>query len=496
MATKRTDSVTILLPNQLFKKTPATERVILVEDTLFFKDTQYPIDIHVNRLVLHRASMKSYEQYLVKRGHTVTYLDYQADKTIGLIIAELGVSHITMYDPVDFTLEKRIGSACSKHSIELKVLDNPLFINTQQENEDFFKTKKMRMGSFYKHQRIKLDLLVSDGEPAGDKWSFDDHNRKKIPNKEIPEIPQDPPASQNPFVEEARIYISEKFPDARGTSKHFFYPVNHAEANAWYKEFLKEKFAQFGPYEDAIVKDSSFLYHSVLSPLLNIGLIDPLAAVSEAFEFFEKNTETIALATIEGFMRQIIGWREFMRAVYVRDGVALRNANDWNQTRELPQSLYDGTTGLDPLDDAINGALKFGYSHHIERLMVIGNALFLTGIKPTAVYTWFMEMYVDAYDWVMVSNVYGMSQDTIDGQITTKPYFSGSNYIKKMSNYKDGEWAKTWDALYWGFIIDNQKRLAGNARWAFMVSMAQKMVSKKREDYLTLRDDFIKCLYE
>ena len=253
--------------------------------------------------------------------------------------------------------------------------------------------------------------------------------------------------------------------------------------------FLEERFEKFGPYEDAIVEGQNWLHHSVLTPMLNTGLLTPLQVIERALAVAQD--KKLPMNSVEGFVRQIIGWREFMRATYHDLGVPMRTTNHWQHTRKLPASFYDGTTGIDPIDDVIARILDTGYCHHIERLMLLGGFMFLCEIDPDEIYRWFMEMFIDSYDWVMVPNVYAMSQHADGGAITTKPYFSGSNYVLKMSHYKKGEWSETWDALFWRWIILNSKALKGNPRWAMMVRNAEKMDKQKRTAHLTRADDFL-----
>ncbi|MEM8776273.1 MAG: FAD-binding domain-containing protein, partial [Pseudomonadota bacterium] len=193
----------------------------------------------------------------------------------------------------------------------------------------------------------------------------------------------------------------------------------------------------------------------------------------------------------EGFVRQIIGWREFMRATYEDLGVRMRTTNHWKHRRRMPESFYNGTTGIDPFDDVIRRLLETGYCHHIERLMVLGGFMFLCEIDPDDVYRWFMEMFIDSYDWVMVPNVYAMSQNADGGLITTKPYFSGSNYVCKMSHWQKGPWAETWDGLYWRFIEKHRESLARNPRWAMMCRTAERMAPEKMQAHLDNAEAFL-----
>ena len=233
------------------------------------------------------------------------------------------------------------------------------------------------------------------------------------------------------------------FPAALGSLKQLYYPTSHTSAVRWLEAFLKQRFFHFGDYEDAVVEGQSWLWHSVLTPMLNSGLLTPKQVVDEVVRF-ERNHQ-VPINSMEGFVRQVIGWREFMRATYQDLGVTMRTTNYWNQTRSIPECFYTGETGIDPLDDVIRRILETGYCHHIERLMVLGGFMFLCEFHPDEIYRWFMEMFVDSYDWVMVPNVYAMSQNADGGLITTKPYFSGSSYIRKMSHFKSGDWCPVWD---------------------------------------------------
>ena len=333
------------------------------------------------------------------------------------------------------------------------------------------------MADYYKFQRRRLDLLMEGDEPTGGQWSFDEDNRKKVPKAMLSEIPELPTVGFGEIEEDARKHVEEKYPAAPGNLNHLWYPTTREQANIWLQRFLDERFNLFGPYEDAIVKNENWLWHSVLTPSLNIGLLTPEFVVEESMAYAEKNN--VPLNSLEGFVRQIVGWREFMRATYEDLGVKMRTTNHWEHRRKIPGSFYDGTTGIDPIDDTIHRILDTGYCHHIERLMVLGGFMFLCEFDPDDIYRWFMEMFVDSYDWVMVPNVYAMSQNADGGLITTKPYFSGSAYVKKMSNHPNGPWTKTWDGLYWRWIDDHRESLAKNPRWSMMCAMCKKMDPEK-----------------
>jgi len=277
-----------------------------------------------------------------------------------------------------------------------------------------------------------------------------------------------------PSVEEAKRYVAKNFPDAFGCVDRFCYPVTHEQAAAWLEAFVDERLASFGDYEDAISQKETFVFHSVLTPMLNIGLVTP----KQIIDLVIAKREQVALNSLEGFLRQVIGWREFIRLVYIHAGSRQRTTNAWNLKQPLPASFYTGTTGIVPFDQSIKRTLEHAYCHHIERLMVLGNFMLLCDIHPNQVYRWFMELFIDAYDWVMVPNVYGMSQHADGGLMTTKPYISGSSYVLKMSDYAKGDWCEVWDALYWRFIDRERDFFSSNPRMRVMVGQLDRMGTK------------------
>ena len=250
------------------------------------------------------------------------------------------------------------------------------------------------------------------------------------------------------------------------------------------------RFHEFGIYEDSIVKEENFLNHSLLSPLINVGLLNPMEVIQKAIDFSENNG--IPINSTEGFVRQILGWREFIRGVYHVKGSEERTRNFWNFSRKIPSSFYEGTTGIPPVDDVIKKVLNTGYAHHIERLMILGNFMVLCEFDPDEVYQWFMELFIDAYDWVMVPNVYGMSLFADGGLMSTKPYISSSNYIMKMSNYSRGEWQASWDGLFWAFMDKHREFFLKNPRLGMLIRTFGKMTPETKEKHLKNAEEFLK----
>ena len=494
----------LVFPHQLFANHPGLKlkptRVVLIEDSLFFGDSRYPMQFHKQKLWLHRATMKRYEQTLKAKGHQTLYLDYNAKpeslKTHLRKIKRTMTSSpqkLIVAEPTDFMLEKRLNRFCSQLKFKCHFVPTPGFINQQHENLEYRVGKKRWfMADFYKFQRKRLDILMDGGEPTGGKWSFDEDNRKKVPKKMLSVIPSLLELKRDSIDEEAVTHVGKKFARNPGSIERLYYPTSHSDAKKWLKHFLKHRFENFGIYEDAIVEGESWLWHSVLTPALNVGLLTPNQIVKETLAFAKKND--VPLNSLEGFLRQIIGWREFIRATYQDHCVEMRTTNHWNHTRKIPSSFYDGTTGIEPIDDTIRRILETGYCHHIERLMVLGGFMFVCEFDPKEIYRWFMEMFIDSYDWVMVPNAYAMSQHADGGLITTKPYFSGSSYIRKMSHHKTGPWCEIWDGLYWRWIWNHADELAKNPRWAMMCAMARKMDVAKRKAHLKNANQYLKVI--
>ena len=298
------------------------------------------------------------------------------------------------------------------------------------------------------------------------------------------------PKEEISYVEDENLYIKDNFENNYGSiNQKVNYPTDFQTAKNWLSDFLKHRFIEFGDYEDAILKEELILNHSLLSPLINCGLLTPSYVVNELNKYATK--KNIPINSYEGIIRQIIGWREFIRGVYISKGNFERTRNYWGFTKKMPNSFYTASTGINPVDDCISKLNNNAYLHHIERLMVIGNFMFLCEINPDDVYKWFMELFIDSYDWVMVPNVYGMSQFADGGLMSTKPYISSSNYIMKMSNYKKGEWQKIWDGLYWRFIYKNQSFFKSNPRLSMMVRTLNKMNPEKLNYHLEVSQTFL-----
>jgi deoxyribodipyrimidine photolyase-related protein len=454
----------------------------LVEEPLIL--THNPI--HRQKLIFHKLSLDSYQLHLEESGYDVTRLtitDHSTTKDIFASLIKRGVSTIHVADTTDNYLE----SAIANGGLDRVWYESPLFILSKHEAKERFIVSNRFMANFYKKVRQDKGILVDqDTKPIGGKWSFDEDNRKKLP-RDIA-LPEDIAFFGNQETKAAEIWAEEIDAEQYGETGCWL-PYTHEGAEKFLAEFFRTRFNQFGTYEDAMTTHGTRLFHSAISPLLNVGLLEPQQVINQALHY--AHTQDVPINSLEGFVRQIVGWREFIRASYECDGGAMRNQNFFNHRRTLPQGFWTAQTDIEPVDHVITTALQYGYTHHIERLMVMGNFMLLNRLHPDEVYRWFMGLYLDAYDWVMVPNVYGMSQFADGGSFATKPYISGSNYIKKMSDFPKGEWEEIWTALYWNFINDHLDFFKSNHRLSMMPRLLEKMDTEKKQAYLDIAKNYL-----
>ncbi|MEM1444893.1 MAG: cryptochrome/photolyase family protein [Planctomycetota bacterium] len=477
---------------------------------------------HQQKIVLFLAAMRSYADELREHGVTVQYtrldslegpelrkkyetrLNEYIDGTKSLDLEEL-----ILWEIEDKWFERRIADFAASRGLKLTVLPSPMFLTPREEFDDYLATtsggNKPFMAKFYERQRKRLDIMVDgDGKPDGGQWSFDGDNRKKLPKKV--DVPETDWAKPTDHVEAVKTLVADRFADHPGELDSFWLPTTRRQALVWLRQFLEERFANFGPYEDAISDRDPVLFHSVMSPIVNLGLLTPEEIVDRAIEHAEElgiaDSESgdasklggkIPINSLEGFVRQMIGWREFIRGVYRQYEREDETKNFWGHTRKLKPCWYDGTTGLRPLDDTIRRANRYGWTHHIERLMVMGNLFNLCEVQPKDAYDWFMCMFVDSSDWVMSPNVYGMGLMSDGGVFATKPYICGSNYLVKMSDCytKSEDWCETMDGLYWRFVDNHRDFFGSNARMSMMLGTLNRMDAKKRETRFALAEAFI-----
>ncbi len=487
----------IVLGNQLFplehiKKTKVS-MVFMAEDFGLTTNHKH----HKLKILMFLWSMRQYRDNLIKNGYTVFYHsideesfhDKYEDKLLK-VIKDNDIEKLKYFEIEDNDFEDKIVNFINKQNIDKEVIQTPMFLTSRKEFFEFAKEQKklIRMASFYQKIRTKMNILIDENnKPIGGKWSYDEDNRKKIPKNTL--IPKIPYINNSDDINDLKSIINVKFKNHPGLVNNLWMPTNRDESLNWLDEFFKEKFIKFGDYEDAVVSENNFLFHSAISPILNMGLLTPNEVIQKALDFAKLNS--IPINSLEGFIRQIIGWREFIRGIYHYKGEEEQTSNFWKHDRKLNTDWYEGTTGITPLDDAIKDCIKYGYTHHIPRLMIICNIMNLSKIDPNEIYKWFMEMFVDSSDWVMVPNVYGMGTFADGGIFATKPYSCGSNYILKMSNYKKDEWCDIVDGLYWMFMKDNIAFFKSNPRLAILVKSLERMNENRKQIIFEKGNDFI-----
>ena len=486
-------SLFLILGNQLFPQ----KHLSKYKDSTIFMCESFDLCTfqkhHKLKLILFLSSMRSYADELKKNKFKVNYIDLKKDfkisyeKKLENFIKKNKFEELISFEIEDKFFEKKISTLCKKNKIKLTFIQSPMFLNSRDEFKNYLsKTKKPFMANFYKIARAKTDILMENNKPKGGKWSFDEDNRKKLP-KDI-KIPEMIKAKETKHTKVLKQEINKIFKNHPGQVDNFWLPTTYDDAVKWLDYFIIKKFNLFGDYEDAVDTNNNFLFHSVLSPMINLGLLTPELIIDRV----RKVENKIKINSYEGYIRQIIGWREFIRGIYQNYDQQLEENNFFQHKNSLTKKWYDGTTGLDPLDHSIKNAQKYGYTHHIERLMVLCNIMNLCEIKPNEVYNWFMEMFVDSSDWVMSPNVYGMGLFSDGGIFSTKPYICGSSYFMKMMNFKRGDWNDIMDGLYWRFINNNRKFFQSNPRLNMMVNIYDKMNTERKNHIIKKANQFIR----
>jgi len=414
----------LILPHQLFDKKYLNKKYnyILWEHPHYFKKYNY----NKKKLLLHYGSMKYYHQYLKSNKFDVKYFTHKEKPKI---------KNYFLFDPVDKI----------KLPGNYKIIDTPNFLLTSDIYKKYRnKTKKFTFNAFYMFGKKEINVIPNVK-------SKDKYNRKSLPkNIKIPKLPSN--KNDNKYINIGKKYVDKNFSKNYGNTDNFLFPLTHKTAKKWLNNFISKKFNNFGPYQDAIVKNEDFMFHSILSTSINIGLLNP----SEIIEIIMKVKSKIPINSFEGYIRQLF-WREYQRYCYIYYN--FENKNYFGNRKKLDKKWYNGTLGIEPVDDCIINGFETGYLHHINRLMVVGNFMSLSNISPKEGHRWFMEFSCDSYEWVMAQNVYDMVFFVSGGVTMRKPYISSSNYILKMSNYKKGEWSDIWDKKYRNFLKKNKNKL-------------------------------------
>lgn len=448
---------------------------------------------HQQKLTLLYSAMRHYAASLKKAGHRVLYhhlTDSPTDATYPQVlqkwIQEHKIKEILLLDPNEYDTQASLPALAKKLSTPILPQRNPQFIVPRAEFAAWAQGKKhLLMETHYRRLRTEHKILLdSSGKPEGGDWNYDEQNRRTFRDfaKAKPAVPRFPPPVRDAVVSEVAKEVARLFPKHPGKAADLWVPATREGALAWLKLFIDQRLALFGPWEDTMVEGQATLFHSVLSPLLNLGLLSPQECISAAEKAFRQ--KKAPLNSVEGFIRQILGWREFIHGIYWLKMPDYRQVNGLGADRPLPRWAYTGETDMRCVSQAIHGAIDHAYNHHIQRLMVLGNFFLLGGYEPAAVLRWYSEMYLDAYDWVMVPNVLGMILFADGGLFATKPYAAGAAYQEKMGNHcascrfkpkeKEGPDACPFHSLYWNFFAQHSKAFRSNPRIGMMVSIWEK----------------------
>lgn len=496
-------TILIILPVNLYKNfdeiSMTISKIFIVEHPVYFTDYKY----HKQKLILHRASMKYYNYYLKEKGYKVTYVNYYDYPSL---FDKFPIySKILFYDPVDHKVQKNLIKQCNKHKFYYEILDTKTFITPldvlKKYNDEH---EKLIQYHFYQFQRKRLNIMLNkDGSPFGGKWSFDIENRLKFDDNYKDREPQN--EIINKFIIEAKQYIEGNFKNNPGANFNYMC-IDHKSANLLLIKFINNKLEKFGPYQDAESSEVFSGYHSVLSPLINIGLVDPKIILKKVIKNINVKNHKL-LISIEAYVRQLLGWREYCRLIYMFRYNEL-DGNYFNNEIRLSKTWYEYNniyTGFYFIDNLIKKVWNFSYLHHIERLMYIGNYLLLLGVLPHEVYQWFQIMFLDSYAVFMYPNVYGMSQYACGPVMMTKPYFSSASYISKMSNYNlnnvisikgmnNYKCNEVWNSLYYAFISKHSNKLKKNYGTASQVMHWNNKTRSEKSKLLKLSRTYKKII--
>ncbi|WP_282163084.1 cryptochrome/photolyase family protein [Ulvibacterium marinum] len=453
------------------------------------QETDY-VKHHIQKVVAFFIAMRNFAETLEKKGHRIIYLKItdpenpqNLEKLISLYVEKTGVKKFEYQLPDEYRLDRQLQSICQVLEVDTEAFDTEHFYTKRHELKEFFEGKKqLVMESFYRMMRKKHDILMANGQPEGGKWNFDQSNRKKWTG--TPEIPQEKIFNTDisAVIKQIRSSGVETFGNL--DEARFHWPTSRIDSISLLNYFCEHLLKYFGDYQDALHTDKKFLFHSRLSFVMNSKMLSPKEVVNQVLEYYYNHSDEINISQVEGFIRQIIGWREYMRGIYWKEMPGYANYNKLENYNKLPSFYWTGHTKMNCLKHAIGQSLDTAYAHHIQRLMITGNFALLTQTHPDEVDQWYLGIYIDALEWVEITNTRGMSQFADGGIVATKPYVSSANYINKMSNYctdchyspkqKTGEKGCPFNSLYWNFLDEKKKYFKNNPRMRMMLNLLEK----------------------
>jgi len=450
---------------------------------------------HKHHQVFQLSAMRHYARELRHHDFNLVYMELSEtnglsyEKIIGRVLKESGLQKITTFEIENKDVEARLKKFCVDHHCEMETKLTPLFLISRDDFKNYLKKhERPSMKSFYEEQRRKFKVLIEpNGEPTGGQFSFNDEEPLKwSQHNGTPKIP----ISVHDEIDQKVIQLVEKeFSNNPGEAITAWYPTTREAAEIALSDFCHYRLPEYGPYEETLNPREDFLFHSVLGPLINVGLLAPDDVLNTVLQHAKENP--VSLNSLESFVRKILGCREYVRGIYQNFGDFLEQNNFWKHHRLLNDNWYSGKTGVPPLDDSIQKAIRLAYNHHTERLKVICNMMNLAEVKPQQAYRWFMEMYLDSTDWAMGPNVYGMGLHSDGGIFTSNLHICGSNYWLKISPYKKEDWCHEVDGLFWRFVENHHDFFAKNPRLSIMTSNLSRMPSDRKEMLWKAADGFL-----
>lgn len=470
------------------------------------QETDY-VTHHIQKVVAFFSAMRAFKIEIQEKGHQFLYLGINdannkqsLKENIKSIIEERNIEHFQYLLPDEYRLDEQLKGLCDEITISSSSVDTEHFLTQRNDIATFFKGKKQfLMENFYRKMRKDHDILMEGKEPVGGKWNFDHDNRNKYKG----EVPIPPAYSYRNDVSEVMSDIKKANIKTIGSidDENFHWPIDRKQALQFARYFCRELLPYFGTYQDAMHTEEKFLFHSRISFALNSKLIGPKELVEKIIEAWKENQDKINIAQVEGYIRQVIGWREYMRGIYWAKMPDYAEKNFFEHDRKLPEFYWSGETKMKCMEKSIKQSLSEAYAHHIQRLMVTGNFALLNMTDPDEVDRWYLGIYIDAIEWVEITNTRGMSQFADGGIVGSKPYLSSANYMHKMSNYctnchydhkkKTGDRACPFNSLYWNFYDTHRDKLAKNQRIAMMYRTWDKKSEQEKEELLKQADHYL-----
>ncbi len=487
-----------------FKKPDKQVTYVLME---IRQETDY-VAHHIQKVAAFFAAMRAFAERLREKGHRVIYMKLddpknrqKLDENIDYLLDQKKFTHFEYLLPDEYRLDLQLREMAESLPVPVEAADTQHFLTERGELGDFFAGKKRYlMESFYRWMRKRYDILMDDGKPTGDKWNFDQKNRQAYDNK----VPIPEPLFFDNDVSDIVKLIRKKKVSTIGEIQpnRLIWPITRDQALSLVKSFVNDFLPAFGTYQDAMTDANWYLFHSRLSFALNSKLLHPLEVIEPAVNAWQKKKSNIEIQQIEGYVRQVLGWREYMRGIYWRLMPEFAEMNYFNHMANLPSFYWTGETQMSCLRAAVGQSLKYAYAHHIQRLMVTGNFALLAGVHPDAVEEWYLGIYIDAIQWVEMPNTRAMSQFADGGLVATKPYISSAKYINSMSDYckacaydwkiRHGNMACPFNSLYWHFFERHRALLSKNPRVGMMYRTWDRMADKERKQVLKQAATYLK----